>query len=122
VRRLSLNDPPTALVGFRKTRSHRHLVCRLSLNDPPTALVGVRKTRSHRHLVCRLSLNDPPIGLAGLARRQRIFILTTLFGIIAMNHSVLSLSIRKSRISKSRNGTGYVVKVFVSGSNRIIES
>jgi hypothetical protein len=35
--RLGLNDPPTALVGFRGWAA---CSCRLGLNNPPTALVG----------------------------------------------------------------------------------
>jgi hypothetical protein len=35
---LSMNDPPTALVGFGEARVG--LFCRLSMNKPPTALVG----------------------------------------------------------------------------------
>jgi hypothetical protein len=35
--RLSMNDPPTALVGFQESPAAE---CRLSMNDPPTALVG----------------------------------------------------------------------------------
>ena len=33
-----MNDPPTALVGFK---SARRLACRPSMNNPPTALVGL---------------------------------------------------------------------------------
>ena len=35
----SMNDPPTALVGFGKLRDPP--ACRLSMNNPPTALVGL---------------------------------------------------------------------------------
>src|SRR6185436_8670722 len=40
--RLDMNDPPTALVGFKR----RAAACpgRLSMNDPPTALVGFAYT------------------------------------------------------------------------------
>ncbi len=40
--RLSMNDPPTALVGFGT--GSRQPRCRLSMNDPPTALVGFRRS------------------------------------------------------------------------------
>jgi hypothetical protein len=43
--RPSMNDPPTALVGFRETEPAGRF-CRLSMNDPPTALVGFGKPRS----------------------------------------------------------------------------
>ena len=36
--RLSMNNPPTALVGFGDACGR--LFCRLSMNNPPTALVG----------------------------------------------------------------------------------
>ena len=36
--RLAMNDPPTALVGFK---SALRLACRSSVNNPPTALVGL---------------------------------------------------------------------------------
>ena len=35
-----MNDPPTALVGFR---APRQVPCRLSMNEPPTALVGFKE-------------------------------------------------------------------------------
>src|SRR6185295_4928760 len=40
--RSSMNNPPTALVGFRKG-GRGVAVCRSSMNNPPTALVGFRK-------------------------------------------------------------------------------
>src|SRR5215831_14497839 len=42
-RSLSMNDPPTALVGFAVPREYAQswpAICRLSMKDPPTALVG----------------------------------------------------------------------------------
>jgi hypothetical protein len=38
--RLSMNNPPTALVGLGKAVLPSTSRCRLSMNDPPTALVG----------------------------------------------------------------------------------
>src|SRR5262249_39770011 len=49
-----MNDPPTAVVGFRKQRARRAVRCRLSMNHPPTALVGFRTS----HILCVAGILD----------------------------------------------------------------
>src|SRR5438034_175190 len=67
-RRLSMNDPSTALVGFGEGCGRPF--GRLSMNDPPTALVGFR-SGSSATLLCRLSMNDPPTALVGFRKASR---------------------------------------------------
>src|SRR2546427_13287267 len=66
--RQSMNDPPTALVGF-ETGLRRAPFCRLSMNDPPTALVGF-ETGLRPAPFCRLSMNNPPTALVGFGREN----------------------------------------------------
>jgi hypothetical protein len=61
--RLSMNNPPTALVGFRTNRGVSLVggVCRLSMNNPPTALVGFVASEPDifSGFSFGLSMNDP---------------------------------------------------------------
>ena len=70
-RRLSMNNPPTALVGFGTGARQRP--GRLSMNNPPTALVGFGTPPV---VPCRLSMNDPPTALVDctlILVRHRLF-------------------------------------------------
>ena len=63
--------PPTQLVDCSYSaykRAPAALLCRLSMNDPPTALVGFQPGSSQPR--CRLSMNDPPTALVGFAEVQ----------------------------------------------------
>jgi len=60
--RLSMNDPPTALVGLPDEA--RVIPCRPSMNDPPTGWWDYRM--EDLDSLCRLGMNDPPTALVGL--------------------------------------------------------